>query len=144
MIMATLLAQLLTIINTKYGDLGGGGSKPEIVNEEDDAEKRTPFRPSGADYIVGVLEFPTFRDPLTYDFANIINRVMIGISSPTSADRLLEIKAEVRRVVNTERVADIDVQFSEQEFDEPDRQSGIFYTNLTVVMEQDAADSTVA
>lgn len=140
--MTTLADALAAVINTNYGDLGGGGSKPTIINLLD--YKTDPPVRSNTEYISVLVPRPTARDPVNENFADVRHELIVRMSSPTSDDRLKIISDEVRRVIATDKVSGITTQTVEDEIDESDRQMPVFRLDFVVFLDLSLADSSVA
>lgn len=140
--MVTLADALAAVINANYGDLGGGGVKPTIVNLLD--YKTDPPVRSNAEYISVLVPRPTDRDPVNENFANVRHELIVRMSTPTSDDRLKIISDEVRRVIATDYVSGIDAQWVENEFAEDVRFNPVFRLDFYTILFTPLAASSVA
>ncbi len=138
----TLADALAAVIDTNYGDLGGGGVKPTILNLLD--YKTDPPVRSNTEYISVLVPRPTEREPVNENFADVRHELIVRMSSPTSDDRLKIISDEVRRVIATDTVSGITTQTVEDEIDESDRQMPVFRLDFIVFLDLSLADSSVA
>lgn len=140
--MTTIVASLVTVIDTYYGDIGGGDKPPYIVDEL--TTRGTPYYESGVEYIVVGIRDPVTREPLDYDYADVDHELFVYISTPDSADRLKQIVDEVRLIINTKNSGNITAQFVSQEIPKSDRKAGVYAIELIATLEQCAIPSGAA
>lgn len=140
--MTTLADALAAVIDTNYGDLGGGGTKPTIINLLD--YKTGPPVRSNTEYISVLVPSPTDRDPVNENFADVRHELIVRMSTPTSDDRLKIISDEVRRVIATDYVSGIDAQWVENEIAEDVRFNPVFILDFYTILFMPVAASSVA
>ena len=128
--MTTLADALVTSINTNYSGGGGGGVKPANIINQVDYKQALPLRP-GSEYIVVWRPYPSFRNQRNAGYATVTDELRIYIQTPTSDDRLKEIKDEVISVVGANVITGVNFQFVTQEEDMTERRVPIFATELT-------------
>jgi hypothetical protein len=141
--MATLADSIVTSITNNYGGSGGGGTTPANIVNLNAYTALGPFS-KASEWVIVWIPSPAKRTPLNENFANITQDVMVRVITPTSDDRLKEIKDEIISIVNNQAITGINAQWVHTEEDITNRIDGIYAVDLSCFFLQVLAASEVA
>lgn len=135
--MATMADSLVSLINTDYGDLGGGGSKPTIGNRSDYKDEVSA---TDADYVLVWLPVPVRIEELNDTYVNRYHKMRVRIITDTSDTRMKEISDEIIRLVGAGTITGVQKLRCLDEEDMTDRRGPIYIYEITVMAAEEWAD----
>jgi hypothetical protein len=132
----TLADDLVTLINTYYGDVGGGVKPEYIINLA--RFKTDPPVPGSKEYIAVWIPPVTAEKELINEFyADVDNILRVRIATGT-IERMTEIANEVRILINNNSIEGMSLQYTKNEADMTMRYDNLFVYEFDAILENNA------
>ena len=133
----TIADDLVTLIDTYYGDVGGGVKPEHIINLA--RYKTDPPVPKSKEYIAVWIPPVTAEKELINEFyADVDNILLVRIATGDSIERMEEIANEVRIIINNNAVTGVSLQYTKNEADVTMRYDNLFVYEFQAILENNA------
>lgn len=133
----TIADDLVTLIDTYYGDVGGGVKPEFIINLA--RYKTDPPVPASKEYIaVWIPPVESGKDLINENYANVDNVLLVRVATGKSIERMEEIANEVRIVINQNAVTGVSLQYTLEEADLTMRYDNLFVYEFVAHLENTA------